>query len=123
MINETMAPPSAEARMIEAEAVRQLRQLQARGWGAKRIARELGVARNTVRRYLRGGAGTEKQQRPAARALDETGRALALTLFDGEGEGNAVVVAELLRKRGYDASLRTVQRLTASRRREQVAAA
>jgi transposase len=123
MIDKTMAPPVAEARMIEAEAVRRLRQLQARGWGSKRIARELGLARNTVRRYLRGGPVAEKQVRPSARALDESGRASAIALFDGEAEGNAVVITELLRERGYDVALRTVQKLTSWRRREHVAAA
>ena len=43
-------------------------ELAAKGWGAKRIARELGVARNTVRRYLRGGdAGVQQAPARAAR--------------------------------------------------------
>jgi transposase len=123
MDERPMAPPYAEARMIEPDAVRQVRQLQAQGWGTKRIARELGIARNTIRRYLREGAAAERQERPAARALDDEGRTLALALFDGEAEGNAVVVTDLLRKRGYDLAVRTVQKLTAPRRREHVAAA
>jgi hypothetical protein len=41
------------------------------GWGAKRIAREVGVARNRVRRYLREGEAAEKQVRPGARTLNE----------------------------------------------------
>src|SRR5690349_22917624 len=97
-----MALPSAEVPMIEPDSVRQLRQLHGRGWGSKRIARELGLARNTVRRYLRGGVAAETQTRPAARCLDEDGERLAAALFDGEAQGNAVVVAELLRERGYD---------------------
>jgi response regulator of citrate/malate metabolism len=39
--------------MIDPEIIRQIRTLSALNWGAKRIARELGIARNTVRRYLR----------------------------------------------------------------------
>lgn len=123
MGQRVMAPPVTEAQMIEPQLVRQLRQLQARGWGSKRIAGELGVARNTVRRYLRGGSAAEKQERPAARVLDEAGRRLAVDLFDGEAEGNAVVVTELLRERGVDVGLRTVQKVTAGRRRERVAEA
>ncbi len=123
MDERVMAPPSTEAQMIEPQVVRQLRQLQARGWGMKRIARELGVARNTVRRYLREGPAAEKQERPTARALDDDGRQLAVALFDGEAEGNSVVVTEMLRKRGHDVALRTVQKVTSERRREQVAAA
>jgi transposase len=117
-----MAPPFAEARMIEPDAVRQLRQLREQGWGTKRIARELGIARNTIRRYVREGASATRQVRPAARALDEEARKLATALFDGEAEGNAVVVTELLRERGYDVAVRTVQKVTAPRRRERVAA-
>jgi transposase len=119
----TVAPQTVEVPMVEAEAVRQMRDLASKGWGAKRIARELGVARNTVRRYLRGGSGAEVQCHPTQRRLDVAGRAEAVALFDGVAEGNAVVVAEMLGQRGIEASVRTVQRAVAERRREQVAAA
>ena len=58
---ETMSPPrhAEEVEMLEPEVVRQVRELTALGWGAKRIAAELGVARNTVRRYVRGGVEAE----------------------------------------------------------------
>jgi transposase len=98
------------APMLESEEVRLMRELHAQGWGAKRIARELKIARNTVRRYLRG-AGAGVQVRPAARALDDAQRAEATRLFEGTAEGNAVVVTELLAGCGADASLRTVQRV------------
>jgi transposase len=104
--------------MVAAEVVRQMGQLAELGWGAKRIARELGVARNTVRRYLRG-ASAEVQEHLAARRLDEATRAEALRLFDAEAEGNAVVVARLLRDRGVAASVRTVQRAVEDLRRSQ----
>ena len=103
--------------MVEAEAVRQMRVLAARGWGAKRIARSLGLARNTVRRYLRGGDGAEVQVRPAARRLDAAEADLAVALFEGVAEGNAVVVARLLAERDVEASVRTIQRAVAARRR------
>lgn len=121
MEGRSVAPRLPEVPMIEPDSVRQLRQFAERGWGTKRIARELGLARNTVKRYLRGGASAEKQERPTARAVDEAGHRLALELFVSEAEGNAVVVTELLRARGYDVGERTVQRLVAPRRREQVA--
>ena len=35
--------------MVDPEIVRQIRTLSALKWGTKRIARELGIARNTVR--------------------------------------------------------------------------
>jgi transposase len=107
--------------MVEAEAVRQMRELAARGWGAKKIARELGLARNTVRRYLRGAAAGV-QRHPAQQRLDAERRMLAAELFEGEAEGNAVVVAQLLAERGVEASVRTVQRAVAARRREMLAA-
>jgi transposase len=115
---EAVAPPRLEVPKLEAEAVRQMRELAARGWGAKKIAKELGLARNTVRRYLRGGPAAEVQERPAARCLDDAARAEAVALLENEAEGNAVVVAQLLAERGVEASVRTVQRVVAGRRRE-----
>jgi transposase len=113
-----VAPPMAEVPMVEAEAVREMRELAAKGWGAKRIARELGLARNTVRRYLRDGPAAEVQERPTARCLDEVARAEAVSLFEGTADFNAVVVADILAQRGVEASVRTVQRVVAERRRE-----
>src|SRR5512135_3099705 len=110
MGSDVMALAPVEVPMVEAEAVRQMRDLAAKGWGAKRIARELGLARNTVRRYLRGGAAAEVQRHPSQQRLSDTQRAAAVALFDGEAEGNAVVVAQLLAERGVEASVRTVQR-------------
>ncbi len=46
---EIVALPGAEVSMVEPEIVRQMRLLHGTGWGAQRIAREVGVARNTVR--------------------------------------------------------------------------
>lgn len=104
--------------MIDADAVRQLRELHELGWSIKRITRELGIHRDTVRRYLRNGPCAETQQRPNARCLDHEGVALAKTLLAGEAEGNAVVVREMLRAKGYDVSERTVQRVLQGSRRE-----
>ncbi|UQA63579.1 IS21 family transposase [Polyangium aurulentum] len=108
--------------MVEPEIIRQIRDLAARGWGAKRIARELEVARNTVKRYLRGGPEAEVQVRPGRRCLDDDGRAEARQLYAGLAGGNAVVVARELRQRGVEASVRTVQRVVADQRRERFAA-
>lgn len=110
--------PRSEVLVIEPEIVRQVRELEAKGWGAKAISRELGIARNTVRRYLRLGPEAEEQVRPEARCLDEAARAEAVKLFDGAAERNAVVVRDLLAAQGHEASARTVQRAVAERRRE-----
>jgi transposase len=113
----------AEVPMLEAEAVRKMRALATQGWGAKRIARELGLARNTVRRYLRGGEAAEVQVRLTARRLDGAARAEAVALFEGPAEGNAVVVAQLLAEQGVHASVRTIQRAVEDTRRQQQASA
>ena len=108
--------------MVEPEVVRQMRELSALGWGSKRIAQELGVARNTVKRYLRGGGEAETQVRPGARRLDADARAEAKQLFVTVAEGNAVVVAQELATRGIEASVRTVQRAVEDERHAKIAA-
>ncbi len=105
-----------EVPMVEPEVIVKIRGLGALGWGARRISREVGVARNTVRRYLRGDGLAEVQERPGSRRLDGGQRREAEELFAGEAAGNAVVVRELLAKRGVLASMSTVQRAVRERR-------
>ncbi|MBL0215881.1 MAG: transposase [Myxococcales bacterium] len=76
--------------------MKHLRALKALGWGTKRIARELGIARNSVRRYLREGAAAETQTRPGAWTLDAEQQVAARALLDGPAAGNGVVVQRLL---------------------------
>jgi hypothetical protein len=80
------------------------------GWGAQLIARELGIARNMMRRYLRGEEAAEEEMRPLARCLDAEQCEHAIALLGGEAEGNAAVVKRLFAADGVEASLRTVQR-------------
>jgi transposase len=103
--------------MVEPEVVRQMRLLHEAGWGAKRIAAEVGVARNTVRRYLRSPMA-HVQVRPSRRALDDGARSDACELFSGAAGGNAVVVQRMLEDRGAAVSVRTVQRAVAEQRRK-----
>jgi transposase len=114
----TLASPDTGVPMIEPEVVRQVRMLASGGWGAKRIARALGVARNTVRRYLRGGIEAGRQVRPRRWRLDGAARAEAVRLFETTAAGNAVVVTRLLADQGVHVSARTVQRVVAARRRQ-----
>ncbi len=95
-----------------------MRVLAEAGWGVKRIAREVGVARNTVRRYLRVGEAADKQVRPKARQLTTDEQHRAVELWDTAAEGNAVVVKALLEREGVEASVRTVQRAVEERRRQ-----
>lgn len=117
-----VAPLPTEVPMVDSETVRAAKALSRRGWGMKRIAHELGLARNTVRRYLRGGEAAEHRERPNRRALTEAQRAEATQMLDGPAEGNAVVVERLLRQQGVQTSVRTVQRAVAEHRRQQRAA-
>ena len=119
---ETMAPRRAEVLMLVPEVVRQIRQLRELGWGAKRIAGQTGVARATVRRYLRGGTDAERQRRPGAWTLEQSAQVLAVELLDGPAEGNGVVVRRLLRERGVEVPLRTLQRVLMPHRRARRAA-
>jgi transposase len=64
-----------------------------------------------------------EQHRPNARVLDDEQRGRAVALFDEVSEGNAVVVHRELTREGAEASVRTVQRVVAGRRREKHAAA
>lgn len=116
-----LVSPRAEVPVVEGEMVAAIRELTHRGWGAKAIAAELAIARNTVRRYRRGAvAGV--QVRPSARRLSVEDQAAAQTLFQREAEGNAVVVQQLLAGRGCAVSVRTVQRAVAPVRQAQRAA-
>ena len=108
--------------MIEPEVVRQVQTLAGYGWGAKRIARELGVARNTVRAYLRGERAPKGERPFAGRKLAGEARREAVRLFDGPAEGNAVVVRTLLQERGTRVSARTVQRAVRGHRDQKRAA-
>lgn len=99
--------------MLDPEVVGRIRLLRQLGWGTKRIATEVGVARNSVRRYLRQGAAAERQERPGARTLDDLERQRARELLDGPAAGNAVVVQRLLAQHHVEVPLRTLQRALA----------
>jgi transposase len=116
-----LVSPRAEVPVVEGEMVTAIRELTNRGWGAKAIAAELAIARNTVRRYQRG-AQAGVQSRPSVRRLSTEDQAVAQTLFQREAEGNAVVVQQMLAKRGCAVSVRTVQRAVAPIRQAQRAA-
>lgn len=119
---KNQAPPAMEVLMVEPEVVQQMQELAKLGWGIKRIARELGLARNTVRRYVRDQVAAGVQVHLPKRRLNEQMRAKAVELFEREAQGNAVVVAELLWKQGQVASARTIQRAVRARREQKKAA-
>lgn len=113
--------PAPEVPVIEGEIVTAIRELADRGWGSKAIARELGVARNTVRRYRRHPVVAGQQVRSPRRLTADVVQE-AQTLYTSVAEHNAVVVHRLLRDEGRTIGLRTVQRAVAPVRQAQRAA-
>jgi transposase len=120
---DVLVSPTTEVPVIEGEVVTAIRTLAGRGVGKKAIAREVGVAVNTVRRYLRQPITPGQQVRPAARRLTDDRREEARTLYEGPAAGNAVVVQRLLAAGGCDTSVRTIERAVADIRRTQRVAA
>jgi transposase len=102
--------------MLQPDEVAAMVRLHGLGWGAKRLAREFGCARNTVRRYLRQG-GPTPFRRPARRsALDGLDDWLRERFFRHGGNAD-VVRQELAAERGIVLSLRHVERRVAPLRR------
>lgn len=87
------------------------------GWGAKRIAAELGVSRNTVRRYIESGGWTAYRKPRRARALDGLEDWLAERLLQHRGNAD-VVRQDLAREKDLVVSLRTVERAVAGHRQD-----
>jgi transposase len=104
-------------RMLKPDVVDRIREWAAQGVHVKQIARRLGIARNSVRRYL-AGAKVGFQDRPAARRLDQATQREVERLFAGVAEGNTVVVQQELAARGVEIELRTLQRAVAPLRQE-----
>jgi transposase len=87
------------------------------GWGAKRISAELGVSRNTVRRYIESGGWASYRKPRRAKALDGREDWLAERLLRHRGNAD-VVRQDLARELGLVVSLRTVERAVAGLRQD-----
>jgi len=85
--------------------------------GAKRLAREFGCARNTVRRHLREGGAIAYRQPDRRSALDGLDAWLRDRFFRHDGNAD-VIRQELESEHGVVISLRHVERRVAVWRRE-----
>jgi transposase len=92
------------------------------GWGKKAIARELGISKNTVRRYQEAGGVLEYAKPQRSGLLEGQEEWLAQQLRRHQGNAD-VVRQELERQKGIQVSLRTVQRAVRGRRVEMEAEA
>ena len=102
------------------EDVQAMLKLASLGWGAKRIASEMGCSRNTVRRYVRQGGWQPYQAPSRPGRLSEHVQWLAERFRQHRGNCD-VVRQELQRELGIAVSLRTVERAVAHLRREVLA--
>lgn len=103
--------------MLDPDAITTIVRLGQSGWGAKRIAKSLGIARNTVRRYLKSG-GQVAYRQPVRPGL-LTGHAPWLRERFLLHKGNCDVVRQdLQREFGIQTSLRTVERACSEFRAE-----
>ena len=108
--------------MVEPEAVAALLRLRALGWGSRRIARELGISRGTVKRYVEAGGWQPFKQPRRSKVLDGLDDWLRERFH--RHRGNADVVRQALAaEKGIVASLRTVQRAVEPYRQELLAEA
>lgn len=102
------------------EDVQAMLKLASLGWGAKRISRELGCSRNTVRGYLRQG-GWQPYRQPQRPGRLTAHRDWLASRFRQHRGNCDVVRQELQREHGITVSLRTVERAVAHLRREVLA--
>ncbi len=112
----TLGPRQVGAEVLDAREVQGILGLLKRGWRVKAIARELGLARNTVRTWSRRDPDAPRPQ---------TGRPLALVGHEDwlrsrflAGVRNADVLRQELTDRGVQVCLRTVERFVSPLRSE-----
>jgi transposase len=103
--------------MLQAEEVTAMLQLHELGWGAKRLAREFGCARNTVRRYIREGGAVAFRKPARKTAFDGLDDWLRERFFRHGGNAD-VIRQELASEHGVVIGLRSVELRVQKWRRE-----
>lgn len=104
----TLGPRQLGAEVLDAREVQGIFGLLGRGWQVKAIARELGMARNTVRAWVRRGPDAERPRTGRPQAL--VGHEDWLKARFLAGVRNADVLRQELADRGLLVSIRTVER-------------
>ncbi|MCY1740857.1 IS21 family transposase [Ensifer sp. SL37] len=103
--------------MLQADEVVAMLRLHELGWGSKRLSKEFGCARNTVRQYLRDG-GVAPFKQPARRtAFDGLDDWLRERFFRHDGNAD-VIRQELASEHGIIIGLRSVELRVQQWRRE-----
>lgn len=100
---------AAEEQMLRADLVQEMVARKERGEGAKRIARELGVDRKTVKRWLKLGSWQPRRSRHLPRPLDRFAEFIEQRAPE-VGWNGAVLHRELVGL-GFTGSYQQVQRL------------
>src|SRR5262249_37311497 len=113
--------PRREA-MLEPEEVSAILRVNELGWGAKRIAREIGISRNTAKDYIAAGGWTPYRQPRRKKALDGQEAWLRERLRRHRGNADAIR-QELAAEKSITVSLRTVERAVQRYRQELAAEA
>ncbi|HZW45881.1 MAG TPA: IS21 family transposase, partial [Microvirga sp.] len=103
--------------MLQPEEVAAMMRLHALGWGAKRLSKEFGCARNTVRRYLRAGGAAPFRKPVRKSAFDGLDDWLRERFFRHGGNAD-VVRQELASEHGIVIGLRSVEKRVQGWRRE-----
>lgn len=111
----TMAVQGEE--MLQPDEVAAMVRLHELGWGAKRLSKEFGCARNTVRRYLRAGGAVPFAKPERKTAFDGLDDWLRERFFRHGGNAD-VVRQELASEHGIVIGLRSVEKRVQRWRRE-----
>lgn len=108
--------------MLLPDDVAAILRLKELGWGAKSIARELGISKNTVKAYISKGGWVPYLAPKRPKALDALDDWLEKAFLQHQGNSD-VVRQELRAQHGIEVSLRTVERAVQPFRQQLVAAA
>ena len=102
--------------MMKSEEVEAMQHLHALGWGLRRIAKEFGCSKNTVRRYVAADGWMSYRRRADGGKLEDQEAWLKERFFRTAAMPRWCV-QDLLREQAIDVSLRTVGRAVAPFRR------